>query len=176
MDIIEMSEDNRSELARLIRDHLEDRKMNTTTFVREFPDGVQARNIYNWLSGAKVPRGAVAQSALEEVLGWKRGAVRDVIAARKGTRFELSELRDWEKLGVEPEPARASELPIDELLVALTKSVGALQRDNEILQRENELLRARVDGSNVVEMRARSAYGLAANSTDAARNMEHLED
>jgi len=164
-----MSEDNRSELARLLRDHLEDRKMNTTTFVREFPDGVQARNIYNWLSGAKVPRGAVAQSALEEVLGWKRGAVRDVIAARKGTRFELSELRDWEKLGVEPEPARASDLPIDELLLELTRKVGALQR-------ENELLRARVDGSNVVDMHARSSYGLAANSTDAARNMEHLED
>lgn len=169
MDIIEMSEDNRSELARLIRDHLEDRKMNTTTFVREFPDGVQARNIYNWLSGAKVPRGAVAQSALEEVLGWKRGAVRDVIAARKGTRFELTELRDWNKLGVEPEPARAADLPIDELLLELTRKVGALQR-------ENELLRARVDGSNVVDMHARSSYGLAANSTDAARNMEHLED
>ena len=167
-----MSEDNRSELARLLRDHLEDRKMNTTTFVREFPDGVQARNIYNWLSGAKVPRGAVAQSALEEVLGWKRGAVRDVIAARKGTRFELSELRDWEKLGVEPEPARASELPIDELLLELTRKVGALQR-------ENEILRARVDGQSVAEIRTgdtRSAYGLAANSTDAARNMEHLED
>ena len=164
-----MSEDNRSELARLIRDHLEDRKMNTTTFVREFPDGVQARNIYNWLSGAKVPRGAVAQSALEEVLGWKRGAVRDVIAARKGTRFELTELRDWNKLGVEPEPARAADLPIDELLLELTRKVGALQR-------ENELLRARVDGSNVVDMHARSSYGLAANSTDAARNMEHLED
>ena len=169
MDIIEMSEDNRSELARLLRDHLEDRKMNTTTFVREFPDGIQGRNVYNWLSGAKVPRGAVAQSALEEVLGWKRGAVRDVIAARKGTRFELSELRDWEKLGVEPEPARASDLPIDELLLELTRKVGALQR-------ENELLRARVDGSNVVDMHARSAYGLAASSTDAARNMEHLED
>lgn len=164
-----MSEDNRSELARLLRDHLEDRKMNTTTFVREFPDGVQARNVYNWLSGAKVPRGAVAQSALEEVLGWKRGAVRDVIAARKGTRFELSELRDWEKLGVEPEPARASDLPIDELLLELTRKVGALQR-------ENEILRARVDGSNVVDMHARSSYGLAASSTDAARNMEHLED
>jgi len=167
-----MSEDNRSELARLLRDHLEDRKMNTTTFVREFPDGVQARNIYNWLSGAKVPRGAVAQSALEEVLGWKRGAVRDVIAARKGTRFELTELRDWNKLGVEPEPARASELPIDELLLELTRKVGALQR-------ENEILRARVDGPSVVEIRTgdtRSAYGLAASSTDAARNMEHLED
>ena len=101
-------------------------------------------------------------------MGWKRGAVRDVIAARKGTRFELSELRDWEKLGVEPEPARASELPIDELLLELTRKVGALQR-------ENELLRARVDGSSVVDMHARASYGLAANSTDAARNMEHLE-
>ena len=172
MDIIEMSEDNRSELARLLRDHLEDRKMNTTTFVREFPDGVQARNIYNWLSGAKVPRGAVAQSALEEVLGWKRGAVRDVIAARKGTRFDLSELRDWEKLGVEPEPARASELPIDELLLELTRKVGALQR-------ENEILRARVDGPSVAEIRTgdtRSAFDLAANDTSGARMQEHLED
>jgi len=171
MDIIEMSEDNRSELARLLRDHLEDRKMNTTTFVREFPDGVQARNIYNWLSGAKVPRGAAAQSALEEVLGWKRGAVRDVIAARKGTRFELSELRDWEKLGVEPEPARASDLPIDELLLELTRKVGALQR-------ENELLRARVDGPSVAEIRTgdtRSAFDLAANDTSGARMQEHLE-
>ena len=167
-----MSEDNRSELARLLRDHLEDRKMNTTTFVREFPDGVQARNIYNWLSGAKVPRGAVAQSALEEVLGWKRGAVRDVIAARKGTRFELSELRDWEKLGVEPEPARASELPIDELLLELTRKVGALQR-------ENEILRARVDGPSVAEILTgdtRSAFDLAANDTSGARMQEHLED
>ena len=164
-----MSTDNRAELVRLIQSHLEERKLNTTQFVASFPDTVGKRTIYTWLSGSKVPGGPAARSALEEVLGWKRGAVRDVIAARKGTRFELSELRDWEKLGVEPEPARASELPIDELLLELTRKVGALQR-------ENELLRARVDGSNVVDMHARSAYGLAANSTDAARNMEHLED
>ena len=165
-----MSEDNRSELARLIRDHLEDRKMNTTTFVREFPDGVQARNIYNWLSGAKVPRGAVAQSALEEVLGWKRGAVRDVIAARKGTRFELSELRDWEKLGVEPEPPKLADFATDELVVELSRRVGAAEKENEYLTRRL----AEYEREHSSERR--SAYGLAANSTDAARNMEHLED
>lgn len=159
-----MSEDNRDELARLIREHLEDRGLNVTKFVAMFPSA-NHRSVYNWLSGEKAPRSVTSLKALEEVLGWKRGAVKEVLTAPITKKFTLAELRDWEKLGETPDrPAiRASELSTDELLVELTRRVGSLQSEIEFLRKQ-----APADQRPHV-------FDLAASGTEAGRNMEHLE-
>lgn len=169
-------DDNRDELARLIREHLEDRKLNTTAFVNQFPKQIQ-RSVYNWLGAVKVPRSTASIAALEEALGWKRGAVKEVLTAPITRKFQLSELRDWEKLDDEHEgPAsRASELSTDELTIELVRRIGAMQNELEFLRGDHGN-----PGADVITLHGsvherKNAFGLAALSTEAGRNMEHLE-
>lgn len=164
-----MSEDNRAELSRLIKEHLEDRTLSTAGFLRLFPEDISDRSVFFWMSGSKVPGTAATRAALEAALDWKAGSVREVLGAKVGTRFELSELRDWEKLGIEPEPPRLADFATEELVVELSRRVGAAEKENEYLARRI----AELESEHSSERR--SAYGLAANDTSGARMQEHLE-
>jgi len=90
---------------------------------------------------------------LEDALGWRRGAVTDILEAPITRTFTLSEVRDWSAM---PEPGVASvrDLTVDELLMELTRKVGVLQSE----------LEARRAADNVIPLRdEQSHYGLAAS-------------
>ncbi|MEQ4566226.1 hypothetical protein [Paenarthrobacter sp. CAP02] len=160
-----MREVNRAELARLILEHLADKGLGKEEFARSFPDTVKRRAVYHWMAGSHAPVGVGQRAVLEDVLGWKRGSVATVLDSKPGSEFVLSELRDWTQVGESEKPvARASELSLDELVLELTRRVGVLQARNELLE-QNAADRSEPKG----------VFGLAANSMDAGRNMEHLE-
>jgi hypothetical protein len=70
---------------------------------------------------------------LEDALGWRRGAVTDILEASITKTFTLSEVRDW---SAQPEPGlvKARELSTDELLIELTRRVGKMATELELLK------------------------------------------
>lgn len=154
-------EDNRGELARLINEHLEAEGITPVSFARRLPAS-KKRSFFNWKAGVSTPRGADDRRALEEALGWREGAVDEILDAPITHKFDLGEVRDW-GLIEGPPVARASELSTDELLLELTRRVGAMQSELEYLKGHD----ARPP---------RKAFGLAANDRNAGRNTEHLEN
>jgi hypothetical protein len=160
-----MREVNRAELARLILEHLADKGLGKEEFARSFPDSVKRRAVYHWMAGSHAPAGMAQKTALEDVLGWKRGSVGSVLDSKIGTEFVLSELRDWGQLGESEKPvARASELSLDELVIELTRRVGILQARNEFLE-----------GVGHESAPSRKEFDLAAHDTDEGRDAEFLE-
>lgn len=160
-----MREVNRAELARLILEHLADKGLGKEEFARSFPDSVKRRAVYHWMAGSHAPAGMAQKTALEDVLGWKRGSVGSVLDSKIGTEFVLSELRDWGQLGESEKPvARASELSLDELVIELTRRVGILQARNEFLE-----------GAGHEPASSRKEFSLAAHDTDEGRDAEFLE-
>ena len=161
----DMKSVNRAEFARLIQEHLADKRIGKERFSESFPDTVKKRAVYHWMAGTMSPVG-VSRVALEDVLGWKAGSVKAVLESPEGTRFELSELRDWEKLGEEG-PAvvtRASELTNAELLMELTRRFGEMESKLEFFEQH----RADLNSSP-------KAFDLAAHDTDEGRDAEFLE-
>jgi len=168
-----MSRDNRDELARLINEHLRVEGVGPNALAKKLPKSNQ-RSFFNWKSGLTPPRSAESRAALEDALGWKRGAVTMILEAPITQRFELQELRDWGQMS-DPPVARASELSTDELLTELTRRV--LDMDQRLTEYEGgDAQVIRLHGS-VHEGRksTRRALDLAASSTEAGRNTEHLE-
>jgi hypothetical protein len=166
-------DDNRQELGRLINEHLVAEGLRPADITKKLPES-QKRSFFNWKSGAMPPRSNDARVALEDALGWKRGAVTMILEAPITQTFELSELRDWGQV-TDPPVARASELSTDELLTELTRRV--LDMDQRLSEFEGDDAQViRLHGS-VHEGRkpTRRAMDLAANSTKAGRNTEHLE-
>lgn len=157
---------NRAELSRLIRAHLEERRVRTGDFTSMLEGVVTARSVLKWLSGDSVPGSPEQRSALEKALGWKPGSVWRVVKSSSDSHFELGELRDWSQLDDgQPEPYnRASELSDAELLVELSRRFSEKQNRIELLE-----------GLAGDRQEPKSVFGLAASGTDAARNMEHLE-
>lgn len=152
-----MSEKNTAELVRLIQAHLSDKSIGPEAFTRDWP-ARDKRSYYNWTQKGMVPRNE-SRGLLEDALGWKRGSVTEVLESPITRTFTLSELRDWEKVD-EPRVTKASELSTDELLIELTRRVGALQTEVTVLR----------EGSAPQDI-----YRLAANRIGEGRNMEHLE-
>jgi hypothetical protein len=157
-----MSDKNTAELARLIKAHLADKSIGPVAFTKLLPTKNQ-RTFYNWLDGA-VPRND-ARGPLEDALGWKRGSVTEVLESPITRTFTLSELRDWEQISDESGgkglAVKASDLSIDELLIELTRRVGALQTEVTVLR----------EGSGPTK----PMFDLAANRHGEGRNTEHLE-
>jgi len=102
---------------------------------------------------------------LEDALGWRRGAVTDILEAPITRTFTLSEVRDWSAMP-EPGVASARDLTVDELLMELTRKVGVLQSELEARRAADGVVSSHV---------TRDMYDVAANGTAAGRNMEHLE-
>lgn len=162
----DMKSVNRAELARLIQEHLDDKRIGKERFSESFPDTVKKRAVYHWMAGTMSPVG-VSRVALEDVLGWKAGSVKAVLESPEGTRFELSELRDWGKLGEDapaPVVTRASELTNAELLMELTRRFGEMEARLEFL-----------DVSFKDPAPTKKEFSLAAHDTDEGRDAEFLE-
>jgi hypothetical protein len=159
-----MSDDNRAELARLIGQELEESRRGPAEIVKGWTQGAQ-RSFYGWKDGDTIPLRR-SRSMLEDALGWRRGVVTDILEAPITKTFTLSEIRDWSAL---PEPglAKARELSTDELLIELTRRVGKMAT-------ELESLKALKDGSPITS--SQNMFDVAAHSTDAGMNSEHLED
>jgi transcriptional regulator with XRE-family HTH domain len=152
--------DNRAELAKLIREELEESRRGPSEIVKGWSEGA-TRSFYGWKDGDTVPLRR-SRAMLEDALGWRRGVVTDIIEAPITKAFTLSEVRDWAQM---PEPglAKARDLSDAELLAELTRRLGNL--------------RAQVDDSEASDpVGTRNMYDFAANNTAAGRNMEHLED
>lgn len=161
----DMKSVNRAELARLIQEHLDDKRIGKERFSESFPDTVKKRAVYHWMAGTMSPVG-VSRVALEDVLGWKAGSVKAVLESPEGTRFELSELRDWGKLG-EDAPAvvtRASELTNAELWMELTRRFGELEAKVDFFEQHKADLNL-----------PPKEFDLAAHDTDEGRDAEFLE-
>jgi hypothetical protein len=160
-----MREVNRAELARLILEHLADKGLGKEEFARSFPDSVKRRAVYHWMAGSHAPAGMAQKTALEDVLGWKRGSVGSVLDSKIGTEFVLSELRDWGQLGESEKPVtRASELTNAELWMELTRRFGELEAKVDFFEQHKADL-----GSSPKE------FDLAAHDTDEGRDAEFLE-
>ena len=158
-----MSDDNRAELARLIGQELEESRRGPAEVVKDWSQGAR-RSFYGWRDGDTVPL-RKSRAMLEDALGWRRGAVTDILEAPITRTFTLSEVRDWSAMP-EPGVASARDLTVDELLMELTRKVGVLQSE----------LEARRAADGVVSAHGtRDMYDVAANGTAAGRNMEHLE-
>jgi hypothetical protein len=151
------SKKNTAELVRLLQEHMKDKGIGPTAIEKALPEK-SGRSFYNWLGGTAP--WASMRGPLEEALGWKRGIVTEILESPITKRFTLAEVRDWGVLEDKP-VARASELTTDELLVELTRRVGALQSEVEVLR----------EGAGPTK----PMFDLAASGTDEARNMEHLE-
>jgi hypothetical protein len=150
-----MEKDNRQELGRLITEQLLQKGTGANEFAREHFPGNKSRSFYNWKLGLTAPTSTGSRKQLEDALGWKPGAVTEVLNAPITQHFDLSDLQDWSKRE-DPSVARASELT------------------RRTLDME-ERLHGQSGGRNVVPLHKR-ALDLAANNTDAGRNTEHLED
>jgi len=146
-----MSDDNRAELARLIGQELEESRRGPAEVVKDWSQGPR-RSFYGWRDGDTVPL-RKSRAMLEDALGWRRGAVTDILEAPITRTFTLSEVRDWSAMP-EPGVASARDLTVDELLMELTRKVGVLQSE----------LDARRAADNVIPLRdEQSHYGLAAS-------------
>ena len=158
-----MTVDNRAGLARLIQEELDTSRRGPAAIVAGWPLGRQ-RSFYDWRDGSVAPL-RKSRPLLEEALGWRPGVVTEILEAPITREFTLSEVRDWAK---QPEPGavRARDLSTDDLLMELTRRVGALQEIVDRVKREE-----------VTAVRdSQDMYDVAAHSTAAGRNMEHIED
>lgn len=160
-----MRDDSRAELGRLIREELEGSGRGPGDVTRGWSLSA-IRSFYGWQNGETIPL-RKSRAMLEDALGWRRGTVTDILDAPITKTFTLSEVRDWSAQS-EPAVVRARDLSTDELLLELTRRVGQLQEEVDALRGE---------GSNVVPLRkeTRDMFDVAASSTAAGRNMEHLE-
>jgi hypothetical protein len=158
-----MSDDNRLELARLIGQELEESGRGPADIVKEWSAGSQ-RSFYGWKDGKTIPLRR-SRAMLEDALGWRRGVVTDILEASITKTFSLSEIRDWSAL---PEPGlvKARDLSDAELLAELTRRLGNLRAQVD----DSGALR---DGSPITS--SQNMFDVAAHSTDAGMNSEHLE-
>lgn len=163
-----MSDDNRTDLAKLIKAQLEQDGIGPEAFAKRLPEKSR-RPFYNWLSGTSAPRNR-NRAELEDALGWERGSVSRILEAPITERITLAEVRDWAQVDEPSTPvARASQLSTDELLVELTRRVG-------VLQAENEALKQVVPADEPVAP-VRNLFDLAAHNADhPGRMSEHLEE
>lgn len=151
---MEGPDDGRLELARLIQEELDTSRRGPQAVVAGWPVGRQ-RSFYDWRDGSVAPL-RKSRPLLEEALGWRPGVVTEILEAPVTREFTLSEVRDWGRIP-EPGAVRARDLSTDELLMELTRRVGALQ---EIA---DEKKAAELASGNVVPLREQSHYGLAAS-------------
>lgn len=160
--------DGRQDLARLIREQLESDGVGSESFTKRLSER-NRRPFYSWLSGSAAPQ-AKNRAELEDALAWERGSVSRILDAPITERITLSEVRDWAQVGEPTVPvARASQLSTDELLVELTRRVGALQSENDQLKQSGDVVQ--------FDRKQRGLYDLAAHNADhMGRNTEHLED
>lgn len=160
--------DGRAELARLIREQLEAEGIGPTVFAKRLSEQSR-RPFFSWLAGTAAPQ-AKNRYALENALGWEMGSVSRILEAPITERITLAEVRDWSQVGEPAAPvARASQLSTDELLVELTRRVGALQAENEALKQ--------VVPADEPVAPVRNLFGLAAHNADhPGRMYEHLEE
>ena len=159
-----MSDDNRAGLSRLMSEQLEMSQMGPEELVRQLP-AVSPRSVYLWLSGRGAPL-VRNRAAIEDALGWKRGSVTEVLEAPITRDITLSEVRDWGQVE-EASVKRAAELSDDELLAEVSRRWVMKQA------RLNEL--ERIVGGSPAKTH-QDMFGLAAHSTDAGMNSEHLEN
>lgn len=158
--------DGRMELARLIREELETSRRGPSAITAGWSPS-NTRSFYGWQEGSSVPLRR-SRAMLEDALGWRRGVVTDIIDAPITKTFTLSEVRDWAKLP-DPGTVKARDLSTDDLLMELTRRVGVLQARVDEMSGEDA-------GARNLEHERRDMYDVAANNTDPARMMEHLED
>jgi len=168
-----MSDDNREALGRLIRQQLVDMGVGPSKIVEGWSAG-PTRSFYWWMSGEKPPLPR-SRAMLEDALGWKRGSVTEVLEAPITQEFTLSEVRDWGQ--APPENVRevpAASASTHELLMEVMRRFGELSSEVERLEGELKSLRRVANGSPAKTHQ--DMFGLAAHTTDAGMNMEHLED
>jgi hypothetical protein len=174
-----MSDDNRAELGRLIREELEDSGRGPVQVTRGWAVG-NVRSFYGWKDGSTTPL-RKSRGMLEDALGWRRGVVTEILEAPITATYSLSEVRDWSALG-EQVLTKARDLPMEDLLNEASRRFWAMEQRIESLEDENAALRSKLgagEGGNVVQLPARDSqdmFDVAANSTAPGRNMEHLED
>ena len=152
-----MSEDNKQALSRLLDMQLDADGIGPEEFARKRLDESRRSSFFNWRAGRSKPQ-AEKRAELEDALGWKRGSVTKILGAAESIYWDLKKVQ----LPAPEDRAalKAAELSTDELLIELTRRVGAM-RD------EVEFLRGKAP--------TRPMFDLAADSTAAGRNMEHLE-
>lgn len=168
-----MREQNRDELARLIREQLDTDGVGPETFAKKLPEKSR-RAFYNWIAGVSAPR-AHLRLELEDALGWESGAVSRVLDAPITERLSLGEVRDWSRVEDPNRPAvRAAELSTAELLLELSARYHADQA--RMRELEARIASFEVPGADRPGGNVRHLYGLAAHNTEAGRNMEHLEN
>ena len=149
-------EAKREAFARLLDAELRDQRMSVNELARQSKVGL--RTIKGWREvGGPIPTDT-NRAPIEDALGWKRDAITEILGDPGATFWDLKAVR-------RPDPAtlpveRASELSTDELLIELTRRVGALQTEVTVLR----------EGSAPQDI-----YRLAANRVGEGRNMEHLE-
>jgi transcriptional regulator with XRE-family HTH domain len=145
------TKDNRAELSRLIKEELDESRRGPADIFRGWSVGAE-RSFYGWRDGEVTPL-RKSRPMLEDALGWRRGVITEILEAPITKAFTLSEVRDWAAMP-EPGTAKARDLSVDELLMELTRKVGAMQL-------ELDRLRA---PSNVVPLHSeQSHYDLAAS-------------
>lgn len=153
-----MSEDNKAALSRLLEMQLDALGIGPEEFARERLDESRRSSFFNWRAGRSKPQ-TENRAMLEDALGWKRGSVTRILGAAEAIYWDLKKVQV-------PAPEdraalKAAELSTDELLIELTRRVGAMRDEVEVLRGKAP---------------SQSMHDLAANSTAAGRNMEHLED
>lgn len=146
-----MSEDNKTELGRLMNEELEASGRGPVQIVGEW--SLSARRLFYWWKDGTSAPSRKYRAQLEDALGWRRGVVTDILDAPITQKFTLSEVRDW-SAQPKPGPVKARDLSTDELLMELTRRVGAM---------ESELEALRPAPSNVVSLGDKGLYDLAAS-------------
>lgn len=165
-----MRDDNRDTLGALIREELEVSGRGPVQVTRGWSVG-NLRSFYGWKDGKSIPL-ARSRSMLEDALGWRRGVVTEILDAPITREFTLSDVRDWSSLP-EKDPFTLREVGTEELLTELSHRFW---RDRERMKSLEGEIAAWRSGERVPARESQDMYDVAANSTDPARMMEHMEN
>lgn len=128
---MESPNDGRSELGRLMNEELEASGRGPVQIVGSWALSPK-RAFYWWKDGTSAPSRKY-RAQLEDALGWRRGVVTEILDAPITKTFTLSEVRDW-SAQPKPGPVKARDLSTDELLMELTRRVGAMESELEALR------------------------------------------
>jgi len=158
----------REAFARLLDAELRDEGSSIEALSRKLPD-VGRTTIFSWRKpGGRFPQPAT-RTGIEDALGWKRDTITRILDRPGEAIFwELADVRAGDP-SVTAAVARASELTTDELLIELTRRVGAMEAQLDLYRQPSNVI-------GIESAPSRNMMDLAALSKDAGRNMEHLED
>lgn len=147
-ETVEEREERRAAFARLFQAALREQHTGIEALAREVPE-LSARTMWAWIAeGGRVIQGR-QRALVEDVLGWRRDSITDILEnPRESMLWSLDDVRKWEP--AEAPVRRAAELTTDELLVELTRRVGAMEAELDLYREPSNVIQVEASEGGTV--------------------------